>query len=269
MHHFSLTVPMTFIWNGIFTAPSDEWVHIARELQEYELFIVTSGTLYIANEKEEYCVSEGEYLIMGPSKRQYGSRASQCTFHWLHFLAPTMEDAFDIQIPETEMIPDISRLITWINQICYAKTKGYSDIACSYLFTSLIAELHFQLKVNQPMESQGVSIQKEHLCKQIKEYIRFNSLENIKIHALAKHFGYHEKYLSSVFKSTSGMGLKEYLLQVKLEYAKDMLLNTGSSISQIAQTIGYSDIHNFSHAFKKALGISPREFRNAFYVNYD
>lgn len=273
MHTLSFDKPINFIWQGIFSAAGPDWMHISRALHEYELFIVTSGTLYIGDEHREYCVSEGEFLLMAPTSRQYGSRPSQCAFHWLHFLVPentvSESTAAVISVPETDVIPDLSRFMGIVHQLYYAQQQGYGQDAYNYLFSSLLFELDFQLKAAKPASNPSLSLQKEELCKQIKAYIRFNALENIKIGTIAKHFGYHEKYLSTVFKATVGIGLKVYLVEEKMTLAKDMLLNSTYSVSQIAQTLGYSDVHTFSHAFKKALGLSPRDFRNAFYVCYD
>lgn len=268
MRSFSLTTPLHFIWNGIFSSPGPDWMHISRELHEYELMIVLSGTLYIGDEWGEYEVQEGEYILMAPTKRQYGSKPSLCTFQWFHFVYSPLDSKIHLSLPDFGPVRDLSRICTMINQLCYMRQHSYSEQTCSYGFTTMLLELSEQFQGSNSAESGRISLQKEELVRQIRAYIRFNTLATIRITDIAAHFGYHEKYISAVFKSVSGQGLKDYLIAQKMELAKDMLLNSHYTISQIAQTLGFSDVHNFSHGFKKALGISPREFRNAFYVDY-
>lgn len=68
-------------------APSPEWIHLNRLMIDYELIMVTEGVLYIGGDQEHYTVQKGEYLLMPPLTNQYGYKASDCSFYWLHFTA--------------------------------------------------------------------------------------------------------------------------------------------------------------------------------------
>ncbi|MBQ8846333.1 MAG: helix-turn-helix transcriptional regulator [Lachnospiraceae bacterium] len=54
------------------------------------------------------------------------------------------------------------------------------------------------------------------------------------------------------------------MIQKKMEYAKAELAETNHSVSQIGYTLGYSDPHNFSNAFKKETGLTPSEYRDSY-----
>ncbi len=71
--------------SGKFIAESENWTHYTRDLNDFELMLVTEGTLYIASEQEQFTVNKGEYLLMNPVKFQHGFKPSRCSFYWLHF----------------------------------------------------------------------------------------------------------------------------------------------------------------------------------------
>ena len=79
--HFDLSAPVQLLWFGEFISPEKNWKHLTRRLFEYELFVVTEGVLYIADEEFEHEVRAGEYLIMPPTVNQHGSRVCRCRFY--------------------------------------------------------------------------------------------------------------------------------------------------------------------------------------------
>ena len=86
--NFQITQPLQFNWTGKFIAPDENWTHITRALIDYEFIVMTDGELYIADEKQQYVLKKGEYLIMPPTAKQYGYKTSKCTFYWTHFSYP-------------------------------------------------------------------------------------------------------------------------------------------------------------------------------------
>ena len=57
---------MTYNLTGKFMAPSDTWQHARFDLTDFELFVMTEGTLYISYAEENFQVSNGEYLLLPP-----------------------------------------------------------------------------------------------------------------------------------------------------------------------------------------------------------
>ncbi|WP_207649461.1 helix-turn-helix domain-containing protein [Anaeromicropila populeti] len=226
---------------------------MTRALQEYEMMFVTNGTLYIADENQKYTVPCGEYLIMQPTIRQYGFHPSKCSFYWFHFLCGSGHMSFS----EQEVIPHMEPLNFLISQLQDCTRLYGTGQLSNYLFTSMLLELNHQLSAKEHI----VNSSKEQICAKIKSYVEWNPLCNIQVSEIAKQLGYHEKYLSAVFKSVTGISLKQYLIQKRMEYAKNELADSSISIAQISNTLGFSDSHNFSHAFKKSTGFSPTEYR--------
>lgn len=71
---------------GKFQSPSPEWMHLTRNLVNFELMVVTEGTLFIADERRSYEVHPGEYLLLPPTVHQHGSKKGSCAFYWLHVI---------------------------------------------------------------------------------------------------------------------------------------------------------------------------------------
>lgn len=68
-------------------------------------------------------------------------------------------------------------------------------------------------------------------------------------------------YFSSIFKQETGQSFVEYLTQVRMERACELLKCTSYRTSEIGEQVGYNDSHYFSSAFKKAMGQSPKEYK--------
>ncbi|MCQ2498834.1 MAG: helix-turn-helix transcriptional regulator [Lachnospiraceae bacterium] len=60
------------------------------------------------------------------------------------------------------------------------------------------------------------------------------------------------------------MPLKQYIIKTKIDKANFMLSDTNKSISDIATELSFSDSHNFARCYKKATGLTPSEYRNAY-----
>ena len=77
----------------------------------------------------------------------------------------------------------------------------------------------------------------------------------------SKMAGMRDTYFSRRFKEVTGLGFREYLLNVRIQHSMQMLLKSELSVTQIATACGFSDGNYFGDIFKKITGKSPREFR--------
>lgn len=92
-------------------------------------------------------------------------------------------------------------------------------------------------------------------------YIRSNYNE-ISLSDVADHVGLNSTYFSNLFKRSTGQSYSQYLNKVRIEESKRLLL-ADSSLSEIAQKVGFSDQSYFTNVFKKVEGISPHRWKNA------
>jgi len=88
--------------------------------------------------------------------------------------------------------------------------------------------------------------------------------KSITVSQIAEEFGFNEKYLSHMFSSISGMPLKQFILQSKINEANFLLSDTNMQIAEISAALGFSDPHVFMKSYKRITGLTPTEYRNAF-----
>jgi len=78
---------------------------------------------------------------------------------------------------------------------------------------------------------------------------------------LAEHIGLNPNYLSSVFKSNFGIAFQDYVMNMRLERAKILLLSTEMRNYEIADAIGMEDVNYFGVRFKNKFGVSPKQYK--------
>nr|WP_238357925.1 AraC family transcriptional regulator [Cohnella zeiphila] len=92
-------------------------------------------------------------------------------------------------------------------------------------------------------------------------YIELHALDGITVQQVARMAGLNRTYFSTVFSRTFGISPAEYIYKVRMNRAKDLLLATSASITEIAYSLGYPSLFAFTRAFKKYFSLSPSEYR--------
>lgn len=97
-----------------------------------------------------------------------------------------------------------------------------------------------------------------------KEYIDKNYMKNITLEDLGKIIGFNPTYFSSLFKKETGASFTEYLLDVRIKQAKELLKELDLRVSDICEMVGYSDVKYFTKLFTKHTGLKPNEYRRIY-----
>ncbi len=285
VHEFDIHQPITYIMTGKFEAPSPNWIHEDFPLTDYELFVVTKNSLYISYNGEPFTINEGEFLLLPPfsppNNRRKGFRPSDCSFYWLHFAVsheiklssipdpqhasyPYPVPQYTIALLRQGKIPHMEKVIVLMKQLQDAIRSKYDSTTANYLSTTIMCELYSQFYLENSVLQRTKRTQKQ-MYYDIIDYVKQNTNKNLKVADVAAHFGYNEKYLSHLFSNIAGIPLKQFILNVKMDAANFMLTDTNASISEIAASLGFNDSHNFAKAYKKIAGLTPTEYRNAFF----
>ena len=281
MHVFELpsNTVYEYIFTGKFQAPSPHWIHQESPLKDYELFVVTEGTLYISYQGETFTVETGDFLLLPPGGIRKGVRPSDCSFYWLHFvtgqnpcpkeipdallLAYIVTSSKTIPVPRHGSIPNLEKVVILMKQLQDEVKNNYPACGLNAMTTSILMELYGQYYIRAQRVSSIKDVQKQ-LYYDIVDYIKLNVSKNLKVAEIAAHFGYNQKYLSHLFASITGTPLKQFILSIKIDAANFMLTDTNKSISQISRELGFLDNHNFTRTYKSVTGLSPSEYRNTF-----
>ena len=93
------------------------------------------------------------------------------------------------------------------------------------------------------------------------EYIKDNyGNPDLSLNSVCEYLNISTSRFSTIFKEETGKTFLEVLTSVRMEKAKQMLQKTTMKNYEIAGKVGFSDPHYFSIAFKKATGMSPKEY---------
>ena len=92
-------------------------------------------------------------------------------------------------------------------------------------------------------------------------YINNHFSEKIRIQDLAKRIGISRSYLVKLVKQVTGMSPQEYLIEIRMRRASDLLSRSNDPIQTIAAECGYDDALAFSKVFKSKFGVNPSEYR--------
>ena len=104
------------------------------------------------------------------------------------------------------------------------------------------------------------------LVNNIRDYIENNYTNpELSLNHISDKFDVNGKYASQLFKEELGMKFVDFLVNLRMEHAKTLLLQTDESINAIAIKVGYIHSISFGRTFKKVVGVTPGDFRK--YMN--
>ena len=95
----------------------------------------------------------------------------------------------------------------------------------------------------------------------IIKYINENYDKNITLTDVGERMYSSPYYISRIFKQETGTNLIDYINEVRVERAKELLKNPQYKIYEVGEMVGISDSHYFSKLFRKISGLSPKEYR--------
>lgn len=129
--------------------------------------------------------------------------------------------------------------------------RHFSDIIKMIEYYLSLAVSTFEQEQNAP----------NYAIYQVEQYIRLHYSEDLTLNTLADLVYLNPNYLSNVFAQVTGCTLNKYIKQIRMEKAQELLLNTNMKVTDISQTVGYSNTSYFCKTFQKMFGTTPERFR--------
>jgi YesN/AraC family two-component response regulator len=139
-------------------------------------------------------------------------------------------------------------------------TSSKKKVLSSLSTDILLAVEHSISILNASENEQELSYVNKNMLE-IAEYINKNHAIKITLDDLAQKFNLSKYYLCKLFKKSIGLTFSEFLNNIRVTEAKNLLENTELSISQIAVKIGYKDAGFFCRVFKNIMGITALKYR--------
>jgi len=118
---------------------------------------------------------------------------------------------------------------------------------------------HLSMLSNQVVVQQGNA--EPPVITRAKEFINEHQTEELSLGQVAKAVNTSTFYFCKMFKKITGINFTDYLSRVRVEKAKNLLLNPNLRVSEIAFEVGFQSLTHFNRVFKRILGQSPTEYR--------
>jgi AraC-like DNA-binding protein len=112
--------------------------------------------------------------------------------------------------------------------------------------------------LNELEERTGAQVKK--MVEQAMVYLQNNYMKDISLDSCADHTGTNLYFLSKSFKQVTGKNFIDYLTEIRMEQAKELLRDTEQKINDVAESVGYQHSY-FNRIFKKQEGITPSQYR--------
>ncbi len=103
--------------------------------------------------------------------------------------------------------------------------------------------------------------EKKDVIEEAKDYIAKHFNQEIGLNEIADRFFINPYYFSQLFKKKTGMTYQSYLITLRVERAKTLLLETDLRIYEICEMVGYSSSNHFNKVFERLEGMKPLEYR--------
>ena len=251
----------------------------AREESErfhryHELYYIAEGKCSVFIGQRTYRLQTGDFALIpaGTLHKTDFTSHGQNTKYVISFSVNTARqiDAFlETEIAETGIragkikapVQRQEAVLLLVNRMLY-EFENQPPLGRS-LCLALLAELLISLQRYRAGEAEndGIEDTAHGRMREVAAYLCEHSREQITLSEVAAHFAVSPSHLSRVFHRETGFGLREYLVHYRIRQACDLLLNSDLSVTQIADQCGFSDSNYFGDAFKKATGLSPRDYR--------
>ena len=140
----------------------------------------------------------------------------------------------------------------------YESPDDMSDINARALIQSLMV---FLIRLKRLQKSPVGFDPDDSLMQEAARYIRANYAAPLTLDGIAAHVNTSPTYFSKKFKRATGFGCREYLVNVRLQEATKMLLQTNLSITDIALECGFNSSNYFGDVFRRVNGVSPAVYR--------
>lgn len=235
--------------------------------ENYVLHYITEGKGYLEYRKQKIPLQKGDIFLLIPGEVTYYFADNQTpwSYYWLGISGIKAQEYFNLSsIHDTAYLrsPHTKALGKFIGTIVKDAERLDESKASQLHVISQLFELMHQLNALSPNLDQETISPSQKLYREAKHLIDigYNS-QDISIQYIADKLGVHRSYLSSIFKDFHKISPKEYLLEVRMNRAKELLKTTDQPIKIIAYSVGYLDPLHFSKAFRQYYDCSPSQCR--------
>jgi len=283
-----------YIDNAVITPP---YVHKQRCAEEYIMYIVRQGEMFLTEDKQEYNLKTGDICILDKNKTHMGNKASVCEYYYIHF------NHEDIQLLNGEREQEVlDQMLQYRIDSLHSDIYSYDKCEDNQIFLPKLwhvkhkavwiklEELLYKAKQENysPMENYKVMCacyvqqafmeisrgfldeEKDDLLpafpsfyntiSEIAEWLHQEYAGEITRELLEQKFDYSYDYMNRMFKKIIGKTIFQYLTHIRINQAKMLILHTSMRMGEIGKKVGIPDEYYFNKIFKKHVGVPPASY---------
>lgn len=260
----------------------EEWVKRPYKNNFFEIVYVEKGSGRQCINKHEFEYKEGNIFFLPPLDCHSFKVMSKSRFYFIRFT-----DHYFLQKD------NLTNYNAWFDKIAYVianYNKVPGDIISSererqfiinniktiyqeYLLADSYSDSIITGAIASILNVLARSIEKKYVEKaneadtrfgEILRYVNTNLLDNerLRLVNLAEKFGISQTYFSEYFKKQAGVSLADYILKSKLKIVETKVVHTDLSLKEIAWQMNFSDSSHLAKSFKKAYGMTIKEFKS-------
>lgn len=277
----------TFFKDNLDVALCNHIRYLPTTYHQHDFFEVTCllegyCTNYFENKKIN--MKPGDYCIIAPNTiHTISAFSDDCFMINILLRSSTFEKSFISTFSDNDILSDF-----FIRNLYNSKEMSYIlfHTGADSEVRNYIGFLHQEINRNRPYKKRMInsiltaffvtllrnhendvvipSLNNESDNKDIISILRYiqNNYNLLTLKELSLHFNYSERHLQRIIKASTGVNFSENIQKLKMNRAAELLNNGNISIAEISEKLGYSDVRNFRHIFKKYYGMTPIEFRN-------
>ncbi len=235
---------------------------------DLEIIYCQQGSFGVRVNGKDYCILPGQTLFVGSTNLHEfydTSTDNQVTILRVGsvFFGSTLFMEIAKKQFETAVIEDneeILRLCTRITELCTAKENTENMLGlqgCIYMlvYHALLSLPHTNGSETNKRLKYILNIQKT------LDYVSTHYDREISLETAAEIAGYQTNAFSRVFKQATDTSFHQYLNRYRIKKACILLLENASTVSEIAESVGFLELKSFCRVFKQITGVTPSEYR--------
>ena len=270
------------LWCGKY---SQDWENEPHQHNFFQLIAVSGGEGVATIGEETHVMRREDILIVAPSQMHGICRKKDCSEPLRIY-----DVKFDVHdsslflklsaMPNVIRVAEFESLKVYFNLIMKEseqKLPFYTQTISSYYWMVLVTLLRSNSGLDTPDLVFTANADKENAdearqedispMRKAEQYILENYIHHITLNDLSRVASSNKTTLTQMFKEAYGTTPLQYIIQVRLQKAKELLVSTNTSVSEISECVGFQSVHYFSRFFKEKEGYSPLEYRMHFRGN--
>ena len=223
-------------------------------LEAYLLFFIREGELLFTYEGRTFVARAGDVVLLDCRRPHYYRALVQTRFYWFHFDGNASQAYFDHFLAGRGIhFEDYHKMEEHFVLVHDMMRSEFPDEGMMSVLVHRILALLFSAAGRYGNLSDGV--------ERARLFIEEHYMEKLTMDQIADHSRISQSHLFRVFREETGQTPYGYLMNVRMNHAMKLLLETPYSVEEIAEHCAFCSSANFIRAFRQATGVTPRKFR--------